>query len=127
MYGNLQRDRGLRAVLEAVIGTLLLFKLQPRLGLLFSVVIPSVATITVRCALGSWWGGGSMTIMAHIHTPHTHTCACSQARLGRRLTRTVLAEGQALAKENGAALEVVRNIREVRFAGVGSLSMCHAM
>ena len=31
------------------------------------------------------------------------------------LTRTVLREGQALAKENGAALEVVRNIREVNF------------
>lgn len=30
------------------------------------------------------------------------------------LTRTVLREGQALARENGAALEVVRNVREVR-------------
>lgn len=49
LYGNLQRDRGLRAILEAIVGTILLFKLQPRLGLLFSLVIPSVATITVRC------------------------------------------------------------------------------
>ena len=47
LYGNLQRDRGLRAILEAIVGTILLFKLQPRLGLLFSLVIPSVATITV--------------------------------------------------------------------------------
>lgn len=47
LYGNLQRDRGLRAILEAIVGTVLLFKLQPRLGLLFSLVIPSVATITV--------------------------------------------------------------------------------
>ena len=48
LYNNLQRDRGLRAVLEAVTGTMLLLKLQPRLGALFSLVIPSVATITVR-------------------------------------------------------------------------------
>ncbi|EWM21992.1 abc transporter b family member 28 [Nannochloropsis gaditana] len=47
LYGNLQRDRGLRALLEAVVGTILLFKLQPRLGLVFSLVIPTVATITV--------------------------------------------------------------------------------
>lgn len=82
LYGNLQRDRGLRAILEAIVGTVLLFKLQPRLGLLFSLVIPSVATIT--------------------------------AQLGRRLTKTILKEGRALAAENGCAMEVVRNIREVK-------------
>lgn len=45
------------------------------------------------------------------------------------LTRTVLQEGQALAKENGAALEVVRNIREVKFCCVPTLRvLCvHAM
>lgn len=47
------------------------------------------------------------------------------------LTRTILREGQALAQENGAALEVVRNIREVsglvNWALVGGwfcVSMC---
>lgn len=48
LYGNLQRDRGLRAILEAVVGTVLLLKLQPKLGLLFSLVIPSVATVTAQ-------------------------------------------------------------------------------
>ena len=54
LYGNLQRDRGLRAILEAVLGTALLLKLQPRLGALFSLVIPSVATVTVRACVGAW-------------------------------------------------------------------------
>jgi ABC-type multidrug transport system fused ATPase/permease subunit len=94
MYGNLQRDRGLRAVLEAVIGTLLLFKLQPRLGALFSLVIPTVATVTVRVVCvcrgrrganyGKWVylyacvcvccvrGGGIVRQPTHSHIP-THT------------------------------------------------------
>lgn len=37
-----------------------------------------------------------------------------QAQLGRRLTKTILQEGRALAAENGCAMEVVRNIREVK-------------
>lgn len=47
------------------------------------------------------------------------------------LMKTVLREGQALARENGAALEVVRNIREVRWlviwwgrVGLGRVDGC---
>lgn len=70
------------------------------------------------------------------HSIHVHVHANAQARLGRRLTRTILQEGRALAQENGAALEVVQNIREVggivpaSFSATGvvwsSLSVCES-
>jgi ABC-type multidrug transport system fused ATPase/permease subunit len=43
-----QRDRGIRAVLEALGGVALLFQLQFKLACLFSLVIPTIATITAR-------------------------------------------------------------------------------
>ena len=43
VQGNLQRDRGLRAVLETVGGLCVLVKLSPRLAWIFGLVIPVAA------------------------------------------------------------------------------------
>ncbi|CAN0455499.1 unnamed protein product [Hapterophycus canaliculatus] len=43
VQGNLQRDRGLRAVLETVCGLAVLVKLSPRLAWVFGLVIPFAA------------------------------------------------------------------------------------
>lgn len=43
VQGNLQRDRGLRAVMETVCGLAVLVKLSPRLAWVFGLVIPFVA------------------------------------------------------------------------------------
>lgn len=43
VQGNLQRDRGLRAVMETVCGLAVLVKLSPRLAWVFGLVIPFAA------------------------------------------------------------------------------------
>lgn len=43
VQGNLQRDRGLRAVLETLGGLCVLVKLSPRLAWIFGLVIPVAA------------------------------------------------------------------------------------
>lgn len=50
VQGNLQRDRGLRAVLETVFGLGVLLKLSPRLAWVFAVVIPIAAWGLVRAS-----------------------------------------------------------------------------
>lgn len=43
VQGNLQKDRGLRAMLEMVFGLVVLVKLSPRLAWLFALVIPTAS------------------------------------------------------------------------------------
>lgn len=48
IQGNLQRDRGLRAVMETSLGLLILVVLSPRLAWIFGMVIPLTAWGLVR-------------------------------------------------------------------------------
>ena len=48
IQGNLQRDRGLRAVMESICGLLVLVVLSPRLAWIFWMAIPLTAWGLVR-------------------------------------------------------------------------------
>lgn len=48
IQGNLQRDRGLRAVMETSFGLLILVVLSPRLAWIFGIIIPLTAWGLVR-------------------------------------------------------------------------------
>ncbi|CAM9623466.1 unnamed protein product, partial [Ectocarpus sp. 13 AM-2016] len=107
VQGNLQRDRGLRAVLETICGLAVLFKLSPRLAWVFGLVIPfaawSLAEARKKLMLLGQEEGKSLGVEASI---------ASEAVRNIREVRGFGAEARELARfktaSQGAAATSVR-------------------
>jgi len=95
MTGNLQRDRGLRAILEVVFGFIILFALSPQLAAVFFFVVPLTAflvrnswqamlqqeyeeTISLRKEAGIT--GEVMSHMREVNSFGTHARECERFR-----------------------------------------------